>query len=398
MERSRIKELKDIYEKELLVNVMPFWEKYSIDREYGGYIHYLGTKGDIVGDDKMIWLEARECWIFARLYNTLEKRPEWLGLAKHGYDFLRKYGFDSRGKMYFSVTREGLPLRMRRYYFSETFMIIAAAEYSRASGDREAMDFARKLFERTCGYYFNPDPELVPSKVDPATRPMTGHSVPMILIATAQILRECQDHTNEYDDLIYRLKDIILTKFVKPEYKVLMETVAPDGSIIDTPEGRLLNPGHAIETSWFLMEESRYRGDTELLERALEILEWSFERGWDREFGGLYSFLDLKGYPPEKMEWDMKYWWPHNELLYASLLAHHLTGEKKYEEMFETAHKYSFDKFSDPENGEWFGYLHRDGSVAMEVKGTMYKGAFHVPRQLLYTYKLLAEMDGNTQI
>jgi N-acylglucosamine 2-epimerase len=142
-----------------------------------------------------------------------------------------------------------------------------------------------------------------------------------------------------------------------------------------------------------MLEEARYRGDEDLVKRACEIIDWSFERGWDKEFGGLYSFLDLKGFPPEKMEWDMKYWWPHNELIYASLLAYHLTGDEKYADMFEKTHDYSFSKFPDPENGEWFGYLHRDGSVAMEVKGTMYKGAFHVPRQLLFTWKLLEEME-----
>ncbi len=392
MNKERISELKTIYKNELLNHVMPFWEKYSIDHKYGGYIHYLGAKGDVIGDDKAIWVQGRECWIFARLYNEVEKRSEWLEYSKSGYDFIRKYGFDDRGKMYFSVTRDGKPLRMRRYYFSETFMIIACAEYAKASGDEEAMALAKDLFEKTCGYYFNPDTTLLPSKVDSNTRPMTGHSVPMILIATAQVLRECNDYTDEYDELIDQFAEIIITKFVKPEYKALVETVSPDGNIINTPEGRLLNPGHAIESSWFLLTEAIYKNNDKLKKTALDILTWSFNIGWDKEYGGLLTFVDLKGLPPEKMEWDMKYWWPHNELLYASLLAYHVTGDKKFEDMFETAHAYSFEKFSDHENGEWYGYLHRDGTVAMDVKGTMYKGAFHVPRQLLYTWKLLEKM------
>ncbi len=392
MNQERISELKSIYKNELLNHVMPFWEKYSIDNKYGGYLHYLGIKGDIIGDDKAIWLQGRECWVFARLYNEVEERPEWLEYSKSGYDFLRKYGFDDRGKMYFSVTREGKPLRMRRYYFSETFMIIACAEYAKASGDKGAMAFAKELFKTTCGYYFDPNTEISPSKVDSDTRPMTGHSVPMILIATAQVLRECNNYTDEYDNLIDELAEIIITKFVKPEHKALVETVSPDGSIIDTPEGRLLNPGHAIESSWFLLTEAIYKNNEKLKRTALDILTWSFDTGWDKEYGGLLTFVDLKGLPPEKMEWDMKYWWPHNELLYASLLAYHVTGDKKFEDMFEAAHAYSFDKFSDQKNGEWYGYLHRDGTVAMDVKGTMYKGAFHVPRQLLYTWKLLEKM------
>ena len=339
MNRERISELKTIYKNELLNNVMPFWEKYSIDQEYGGYIHYLGTKGNVIGDDKAIWLQGRECWIFARLYNYVEQKEKWLRYAKIGYDFLRKYAFDDKGKMYFSVTRDGKPLRMRRYYFSETFMIIACAEYAKASGDEEAMDFAKELFKKTCGYYFKPDSNLLPSKVDPKTRPMIGHSVPMILIATAQVLRECNDYTEEYDNLINDLAEIIISKFVKPDLKALVETVSPDGSIIDTPEGRLLNPGHAIESSWFLLTEAIYKNNDKLKKTALDILSWSFDVGWDKKYGGLLTFVDLKGLPPEKMEWDMKYWWPHNELLYASLLAYHATGDKKFEDMFEVAHK-----------------------------------------------------------
>lgn len=391
MNKERISELKTIYKNELLNHVMPFWEKYSIDNKYGGYLHYLGTKGDVIGYDKAIWLQGRECWIFARLYNHVEQKEKWLQNAKIGYDFLRKYAFDDRGKMYFSVTREGKPLRMRRYYFSETFMIIACAEYSKASGDNDAMDFAKKLFKRTCDYYLNQNEEFTPAKVNPDTRPMIGHSVPMILMSTAQILRDC-GCSNEYDDLISNFIETIFNKFVKPDLKVLIETTDPDGNIIDTPEGRLLNPGHAIESAWFMLTEAEYRKDNDLIKKACDIIKWSFDIGWDKEYGGLFTFVDLKGLPPEKMEWDMKYWWPHNELLYASLLAYHLTGDEHFSKIFETAHEYSFDKFSDPENGEWHGYLHRDGSVAMDVKGTMYKGAFHVPRQLLYTWKLLEKM------
>lgn len=392
MNKERIGQLIEIYEKELLEKVMPFWDTHSIDEEYGGYIHYLSPKGDVISDDKAVWLQARQVWTYARLYNTVEKRQGWLDHAKVGYDFLRKHCFASNGRMYFSVTREGKPLRMRRYYFSETFMVIGAAEYARASGDEEAMVFAKELFDTVRDYFQNPDEALFPSKVDPETRPAIGHAMPMILIATAQILREC-DGTDEYDDFIYELKDHILDNFVKEDYKVLLEMVAPNGDIIDTPEGRTINPGHAIETSWFLMHEALYRKDDELFKKACDILEWSFDIGWDHEFGGLLSFVDLKGLPPEKQEWDMKYWWPHNELLYASLLAYHVTGEKKYELMYEMTHDYAFKVFSDDINsGEWYGYLHRDGSVAMDVKGSMYKGCFHVPRQLMYTLLLLRKM------
>ena len=95
---------------------------------------------------------------------------------------------------------------------------------------------------------------------------------------------------------------------------------------------------------------------------------------------------------PEPYEHDMKLWWPHNEALYATLLAHHLTGDQKWSAWYERLHEYSFGHFPDREHGEWYGYLHRDGTVSSPIKGNMWKGPFHLPRMQLYGWKLLEEM------
>ena len=136
---------------------------------------------------------------------------------------------------------------------------------------------------------------------------------------------------------------------MKPEKKCVLETVQGDGSIWDTPTGRTVNPGHAIETSWFLLEEARRRGDSQLLAGALQILEWSLEMGWDPQYGGILYFVDCDGKQPEPYEWDMKLWWPHNEALYATLLAHHLTGDAKWATWYERLHAYTFSHFPDRE-------------------------------------------------
>jgi len=172
----------------------------------------------------------------------------------------------------------------------------------------------------------------------------------------------------------------------------VLETVNADGSLAEGTEGTCINPGHAIETAWFLMEEGRWRKDPSLTRRALPLLEWSLERGWDPEFGGLFSFVDLNGGTPAQIEWDMKYWWPHCEATYACLLAWALTGDARWERWFETLHAWTWEHFPDPVHGEWFGYLHRDGSVANDLKGNHYKGAFHVPRFELYSGLLLDAM------
>jgi len=136
------------------------------------------------------------------------------------------------------------------------------------------------------------------------------------------------------------------------------------------------------------MNEGLYRNDRNIINKALKILDWSLELGWDKEYGGLLSFVDIEGKPPEQLEWDMKMWWPHSEALYALLLAHYITDDKKYELWFNKVHDYFFGCFADRVYGEWFGYLHRDGTVANMLKGSMWKGPFHIPRALLLILKL----------
>jgi N-acylglucosamine 2-epimerase len=389
MKTERMLELKDLYENTLLGDILPFWMKHSIDKVNGGYYNYLDRDGSILSRDKSVWIQGRMCWLFSLLYNKYDKRPEWLEMAKTGYEFLQKFCFDEDGRMFFIVTDDGKPLRKRRYWFSETFAIIAFAEYASASGDEAALEMARKVYRMIVGFYKNPG-GLEPKTI-PATRSLRGHSYPMILIATSQVMR-AHDGDPLYDEVIDLCIHDLFAYFVKPERQVLLETVGPKGEIIDNPEGRCINPGHAIETSWFLMHEGLHRNDRELIKKALDILDWSYARGWDPEFGGLFSFVDLEGKPPEKLEWDMKFWWPHSELLYAALLAYDLTGADKYEAMYETVHQWTFGHFPDPVHGEWYGYLHRDGSVSVPIKGSTWKSPFHISRQLLYGTWLLDKM------
>jgi len=386
MDKTKAKKLQKFYEKSLL-EAMAFWSKHAPDEEYGGIFTCLDEKGEIYNTDKSVWFQGRALWMYSRLYNTYEKREEWLDVAKNIYRFLDNNCADESGKMYFTVTREGKPLQKRRYVFSETFAIIGLAEYSRASGDKAALEKAKKLFEKVLSIYR--DPMGITPKIDPNTRVTKNHSMPMMLLATLQILREVEPEPH-YDDLAMEFVNTIFKDFYKPEYKALFENVGLNGERLDSPQGRLINPGHAIETSWFIMREGLYRNDKVMTKTAIEILECSLEIGWDKEHSGILSFVDIENKPPEQLEWDMKLWWPHTEALYAALLAYRITGEKKYEEWFDKIHDYSFSHFADTKHGEWYGYLHRDGTVSNTLKGSIWKGPFHLPRALLLCVNVLA--------
>jgi len=386
MDKKHLLSLRDFYKKQLLEDTVPFWFPRSFDMEHGGYLLMRDADGSLMDTDKAVWIQGRACWLLATLYNTIEPRAEWLEGAKLGYTFLREKCFNTEGKMYFHVDRTGDPIRMRRYFFSETFAVIAAAAYAKASGDPEAADFARKMFGICLEYAQGIRP--IEPKFE-STRPAKGIGIPMIMINTAQHLRDTIGDPR-CDQAIAEWITEIETYFVKDDIRCVMEQVAPDGSIIDHIDGRTLNPGHAIEGAWFILHEARYRdNDPKLVDLGCRMLDYMWERGWDKEHGGILYFRDVYDKPVQEYWQDMKFWWPQNETIIATLLAYLVTGNEKYAKMHEQIHNYAYAHFHDREHGEWFGYLHRDGTIAQTAKGNLFKGPFHLPRQEWYCWSIL---------
>ncbi|RPD45580.1 AGE family epimerase/isomerase [Paracnuella aquatica] len=376
------------YNKQLLQDTVPFWFPRSFDVEHGGFLLMRDADGSLIDDDKAVWIQGRATWLLATLYNTVEQKREWLEGAKLGYDFLNRHCFDSDGQMYFHVTRDGQPIRKRRYFFSETFAVIAFAAYAKASGSSEAADKARKIFG-DCIAYATGEKALQPKYT--TTRPSKGIGVPMIMINTAQQLRATIGD-DRCDGWIAKWIAEIEQDFVKDDIQCVMEQVAPDGSIIDHIDGRTLNPGHAIEGAWFILEEARHRGnDPHLVALGCRMLDYMWERGWDKEHGGILYFRDVYGKPVQEYWQDMKFWWPQNETIIATLLAYLVTGNEKYARWHQQVHDYAYAHFWDKERGEWYGYLHRDGTVAQTAKGNLFKGPFHLPRQEWYCRQVLAQ-------
>lgn len=381
-----LQRLKTFYHNQLVNDTIPFWFPRSYDHEYGGYTFMRDADGTLIDDDKAVWIQGRATWTLSTLYNTIEPRQEWLDGAKLGYEFLKRHCFDTDRRMFFHVTREGKPIRKRRYFFSETFAAIGFAAYAKATGSEIIAVEARQLFGKCIEYASTP--VLLPPKFT-HTRPAKGIGVPMIMINTAQEIRNTIGDPR-CDEWIEKWIKEIETDFVKHDIKCVMEQVAPDGSIIDHIDGRTLNPGHAIEGAWFILREAMHRNnDQQLITLGCTMLDYMWERGWDKEYGGILYFRDVYGKPVQEYWQDMKFWWPHNEVIIATLMAYLLTGNEKYARWHKMVHDYAYDKFHDKVNGEWYGYLHRDGSIAQTAKGNLFKGPFHLPRQEWFCYQLL---------
>ncbi len=378
--------LRDLYRRTLLDDLVPFWFPRSVDAEHGGFFTALDRDGSLLDTDKSVWFQGRTAWMLLTLYTTVERRPEWLAWAESSLAFLEKHCVDADGRLFFLVTREGVPLRKRRYAYSEAFGAIAHAARARAAGDGRSAERARDLFERFVRWNFTPG--LMPPK-DTGARPSIGLAPRMITIVTAQELRANLGDDAGLRASIDRCIDEIGRLFWKPDLDCVMETVAPDGSVLDHFDGRTLNPGHAIEGAWFILHEARHRGDAAMRDLGLRMLDASWRRGWDPEHGGLFYFRDVHGGPVQEYWHDMKFWWPHNEAVIATLLAWRMTGDAKYAAWHRQVHDWAFEHFPDPEHGEWYGYLHRDGRVSVPLKGNHWKGFFHLPRMLWYGMRLL---------
>jgi len=379
----------DSYREDLVGNIMPFWLKHGLDSKHGGVYTCVNRDGSLMDTTKSVWFQGRFGFIAAFAYNNVEKNPAWLAASKSCIDFIEKYCFDKDGRMYFEVKEDGTPLRKRRYVFSESFAAIAMSEYALASGDRSYAEKALALFKRI--QHFISTPGMLEPKYLSALEAQ-GHSITMILINTASRIRAAIDDA----DLLRQINDsiAILSKyFIHPEFKALLEMVGPNGEFIDTCNGRVINPGHCIETAWFILEEAKYRNwDKELVKLALTILDWSWEWGWDKEFGGIINFRDCRNLPCQDYSQDMKFWWPQTEAIIATLYAYQATGNEKYLEMHKQISDWTYAHFPDKEYGEWYGYLHRDGTVAQPAKGNIFKGPFHIPRMMVKGYMLCSEL------
>ena len=387
METLNFKQLAQQYKDELLENCLPFWLEKSQDHEFGGYFSCLNRDGSVFDTDKFIWLQGREVWMFAMLYNKVEKKQEWLDCAVQGGEFLKKYAHDGNYDFYFSVTREGKPIIQPYNIFSNTFACMAFAQLAEATGSEEYKEIALKTFQRILDR--RDDPKGRWEKSHPGTRPMKGFALPMIICNMALEVENIISDKSLLDTTIDECLSEILNVFYQPDLGVMLENVAPDGTPVDCFEGRVINPGHDLEALWFMMNLGLRRNDKELIEKCVKISLDVIEYGWDKQYGGIFYFLDRKGYPQQQLEWDQKLWWVHLESAICMLKGYQLTGNEKCLDWFKKLHEYMWKNFKDAEYPEWFGYLNRRGEVLLPLKGGKWKGCFHVPRGLYQLWQIL---------
>ncbi|WP_242117503.1 AGE family epimerase/isomerase [Aestuariivivens sediminicola] len=380
-----------LYKDTLLQDIIPFWETYSLDRKNGGYYTCLDTSGTIYDTDKFIWLQGRQAWTFSMLYNKVEQNEKWLDISKNGIDFLRKYGMNENGDFYFSVTNDGKPLVNAYNIFSDCFAAMAFSQYAIASGDLEVKALAKKVYTNILKRIDNPKGRF---EKNTGTRPLIGFSLPMILSNLVLELENVLDPQDVEQTIDYSVNQV-MNVFLDPETGLIFEHVLPNGKHHDSFNGRLLNPGHGIEAMWFMIDIGVRRKNQDLINKATETILHILKFSWDEKYGGIYYFMDSKGHPPQQLEWDQKLWWVHLETLVALSKSYQYTQNSAILKWYTKVHDYAWNHFSDPENGEWFGYLNRRGEVLLNLKGGKWKGCFHVPRAMYQCWKAFENIESN---
>jgi N-acylglucosamine 2-epimerase len=282
---------------------------------------------------------------------------------------------------------------------------LGLSEVARLRRDRGMLDRAIDLFDtvqrRIASGRFRTEPYPVPAG-------HRTHAIPMIVLGVAQeMTRAAADlgHPRHHDlraVAIARIDDI-MTIFVRED--LLVDEVVPDGD--RSPHARLLtahvNPGHTIESMWFVIESAHAAGRAPVVERAARVMERALRIGWDEGHGGLLRFVDLRGGPPSGTPasayeelildtWDTKIWWPHAEALYGSLLACLATDDPRLLHHHDRVLRYTMSVFPNPDRsvGEWIQVRDRRGAPLSKVVALPVKDPFHIARALMLSVELCA--------
>ena len=382
------------YENELTQNVIPFWQKNCVDTEFGGYFTMLDRDGSVYDTTKYMWMQWRIVYMFAELYRSRfgAGNEAFLKIARDGFDFLYKHGRTEDGSYYFALNRRGVPSMAPYSIFSDCFAAMGAAALFAATGEERYRAEARSAMQSYIRRLDNPKGRW--NKLLEGTPKRLSLGSYMILANLGCVMKECLG-SDEFDGETDRAVRTVMKLFHHPELKVLFENVNPDGTFdLESCEGRFVNPGHGLESMWFVLQYAERINDRELIRQACDYIDELFHFGTDPVYGGIFYFMDALGKPHLELQHDMKLWWPHNEAIIAALFAYKLSGEERFLEHFRTVDQWAWSHFPDPEYGEWFGYLDRQGKPSILLKGGKWKTFFHLPRCLMKSSTLMREIAG----
>ncbi len=377
------------YRAELLDRVVPFWLRYGVDWENGGICTCISDQGEVLSRDKYMWSQLRAIWTFSALYNRIEHRQEWLDVAEQLFAFVKQHGRDEKGQWVFLVSPTGSALQGATSIYADGFAIYGLTEFAKATGNPDAIRLARETYANVQQRLSCPGSySTAPLPIPPGAK---AHGISMIF---SLVFDELGHYLHEPDIIRAGVEhaEQVMSVFLRPELRRLYEFASLDNSLLQSPPGRTVNPGHALESMWFMIQIYQRQNQPERIRQAIEAIRWHVELGWDWEHGGIVLARDAAGSHWEKFA-DTKIWWPHTEALYALLLAYSLSHENWCLEWLERVHTYAFEHFPVRGYGEWIQNLDRQGNKLETTVALPVKDPFHLARSLIQNINLLESLE-----
>lgn len=418
MDRAEAQTWRSFYENHLIQQILPFWQA-SIDEEFGGiFTGYDNAGTRLIHKEKYTWSQGRSLWIWSRLAQweqrnqTDNERQPWLRYAEQTRDFIMNYAFMPEGHCRFLLTRDGEPKEMipgkghDLSFYADCFVIMGLAEYAKVAKDRTAWLEAKRLFWHTQQRL---QTGRVRSEPYPVPEGLQAHGFEMIMLNTSQILassyRMIEDdrQENEFSQTALQYADNILDRFMDREYRT-REMIDGSEQEPHTMLMRHLNPGHTLESLWFVLSEVAPLQDQSRIQRCVDGMKKALALGWDQEYGGLLRYVDLDGGRPQGTQdastsagfeqliadtWDTKLWWVHSEAIYACLLAYIITEDEQMKEWHQTLHDYTFKTFPAETGKEWIQIRNRSGQPLEKTVALPVKDPYHIARNLILAVELL---------
>ena len=333
---DRIREVREYYDRHILEDIMPFWDKRCLDQECGGYLTCFDRQGNVTDDRKYVWFQGRQLYTYSLLYNEVEQRKEWLAYAKHGYEFLVEKAYAGQGRWNYVLNRKGEVLEGTISIFSDFHVIHGLAEYLRAVGmkDDKGMKILRESYGVLEENMFNPEfKEIYENTWSPV---FIWHDMYLTCLATVEACSPVLGK-KRVKKLFEECLDKITNWFASREHQVVFEAVTRQNTYdLSSPKGRFINPGHMHESAWFVMMAGVMEEKPELIMKGMELTEWANRVGEDKKYGGIISYADALGELPKPIDWfaetnslwNEKVWWPNAEALAAYAIAYAQSREE----------------------------------------------------------------------
>ncbi|MBU3855106.1 MAG: AGE family epimerase/isomerase [Candidatus Phocaeicola excrementipullorum] len=388
---KKLEALREEVKDELVNDILPFWMNRMTDREQGGFYGRIDGNNCLHPDaPKGAILNARILWTFSAAFRLL-KKPEYLETATRAKRYLLDFFYDKQyGGIFWELNADGTPSDVKKQIYALGFAIYGLSEYARATGDREALEYAVRLFEVIEKYSFDPvqngyvealtrEWQLIQDmrlsdKDENEKKTMNTHL--HILEPYANLYRVWKDERLEKQ--LRNLIKVFVTRILDAESGHLNLFFEEDWS----NKYHIISYGHDIEASWLIHEAALALGDQGLLaeiEPVIVKIAQAADEGLNRDGSMIYeNFVDK-----QKVDREL-HWWVQAENVVGHINLYQYFHDEDALRKALKCWQFIKENLIDGEGGEWYWSRYADGTVnRKDDKAGFWKCPYHNGRMCM---------------